>query len=210
MHTAPVDQNGTDLYAVKDTLCPNYDVVFTNNKINQDTLNELYNVSDCTINIANNEGFGLTTAESVMAGTPIIVNVTGGLQDQCGFKQSGVEFSADDYEQIGSLHRRNEWEDKVTYGDWCVPVWSSAINLNGSPVTPYIFDDRVNDDEVAEAILKVYNWGRKERKNRGLKGREWAIKNLSSKVMCDAMVKGIETTIENYKPRERYNLYKIV
>jgi glycosyltransferase involved in cell wall biosynthesis len=210
MHTAPVDQNGTDLYAVKDTLCPNYDVVFTNNKINQDTLNELYNVSDCTINIANNEGFGLTTAESVMAGTPIIVNVTGGLQDQCGFKQSGVEFSADDYEQIGSLHRRNEWKDKVTYGDWCVPVWSSAINLNGSPVTPYIFDDRVNDDEVAEAILKVYNWGRKERKNRGLKGREWAIKNLSSKVMCDAMVKGIETTIENYKPRERYNLYKIV
>jgi hypothetical protein len=24
------------------------------------------------------------------------------------------------------------------------------------------------------------------------------------------MVKGIETTIENYKPREKYNLYKIV
>ena len=210
MHTAPIDQNGTDLYAVKDTLCPNYDVVFTNTKINQDTLNELYNVTDCTINIANNEGFGLTTAESIMSGTPIIVNVTGGLQDQCGFKQAGVELDADDYTQIGSLHRKEEWKDSVTYGDWCVPVWSSAINLNGSPVTPYIFDDRVNDNEVAEAILKVYKWSKKERKERGLKGREWAIKNLSSKVMCDAMAKGIETTIKNYKPRERYNLYKIV
>ena len=49
-------------------------------------LNYLYNMADISANIASNEGFGLGTAESVMAGTPIVVNVTGGLQDQCGFK----------------------------------------------------------------------------------------------------------------------------
>ena len=38
------------------------------------------------MNMASNEGFGLGTCESLMAGTPIIVNVTGGLQDQCGFQ----------------------------------------------------------------------------------------------------------------------------
>ena len=36
-----------------------------------------------TINISINEGFGLGTCESVI-GTPITVNVTGGLQDQVG------------------------------------------------------------------------------------------------------------------------------
>jgi hypothetical protein len=64
MHTNPVDENGTDLPAVVDAICPDYDVKFTNLKLEQDKLNEIYNIVDCTINIANNEGFGLTTAES--------------------------------------------------------------------------------------------------------------------------------------------------
>ena len=37
-----------------------------------------------------------------MRGTPIIVNVTGGLQDQCGFKKDGKYFTEDDYKEIGS------------------------------------------------------------------------------------------------------------
>lgn len=204
MHTTPVDDNGTDLIAVKDALCPNYDVKFTNAKYEQDKLNELYNVVDCTINIANNEGFGLGTAESLMAGTPIIVNVTGGLQDQCGF-----DFTADDYIQIGTLHSKEE-RNKTPHGEWVIPVWSSAINLNGSPATPYIFDDRVNDNEVASAIMKMYKLGKKKRKEKGLKGREFVMNNLSNKIMCDKMIEGIEQTFDNFKPRERFNLYKIV
>lgn len=199
-HTNPVDENGTDLIAVKNALCPEYNVRFTNSKFEQETLNELYNTVDCTINIANNEGFGLTTAESLMAGTPIIVNVTGGLQDQCGFK-----YEADDYIKIGTLHKTKD----AAHGDWVVPVWPAAINLNGSVPTPYIFDDRINHEDVVEAIKTVYNWGPKKRKERGKKGREFMKKELSSKVMSDAMIKGIEQTIENFKPRKRYNLYKI-
>lgn len=201
MHTSAVDENGTDLNAVGNDLCPKYDIKFTNTKFEQDSLNQFYNVVDCTINIANNEGFGLTTAESIMAGTPIIVNVTGGLQDQCGFSST-----ANDYIEIGSLHQTKD----LPCGEWVVPVWPAAVNINGSVPTPYIFDDRVNNNEVATAIRTVYDWGRKKRKERGLKGREFAIKNLSSKVMCDSMSEGIETAIKNYKPKERFNLYKIV
>jgi glycosyltransferase involved in cell wall biosynthesis len=201
MHTSALDENGTDLYAVGNDLCPEYDIRFTNTKFEQNVLNELYNEVDCTINIANNEGFGLTTAESIMAGTPIIVNVTGGLQDQCGFP-----LTADDYIEVGSLHQTKGGVS----GEWVVPVWPAAVNINGSIPTPYIFDDRVNDNEVAMAIRTVYDWGRKERKERGKKGRKWAIKNLSSKVMCDTMSEGIETAIKNYKPKKRFNLYKIV
>ena len=201
MHTNPVDENGTDLYAVKNDLCSNYDVKFTNTKLEQDKLNDLYNIVDCTINIANNEGFGLTTAESLMSGTPIIVSVTGGLQDQCGF-----DFSADDYIEVGTLHKSKG----TPHGDWVIPVWPAAINLNGSVPTPYIFDDRVNDDEVADAIMEVYNWGRKERKARGKKGRDFVKTNLSSKVMADTMIQGIEQTLNNFKPRKRYDLYKLI
>ena len=78
---------------------------------------------DCTINISNNEGFGLSTAESLMAGTQIIVNVTGGLQDQCGFKNGKSLVSEKDYIKIGSLHDQRLWEDKVTHGEWVNPVW---------------------------------------------------------------------------------------
>ena len=204
MHTTPIDNNGTDLFAVKDKICPDYDVVFSSKKIESDVLNKLYNLADCTINIANNEGFGLGTAESIMAGTPIIVTVTGGLQDQCGF-----DFTADDYIHIKTLHDKQVHKD-TPHGVWVKPVWPSAININGSPLTPYIYDDRVNNNEVADAINEMYHLDRKQRKDNGQVGREWAIKNLSSKVMCDTMSEGIKKTIKNFTPRERFNLYKVI
>jgi len=203
MHTAAVDENGTDLPAVVESLCP-YDVKFTGLKLEQDKLNEIYNLVDCTINIANNEGFGLTTAESLMSGTPIIVNVTGGLQDQCGFN-----YSEEDYITFGTLHDKKT-HGSTLHGEWVVPVWPAAINLNGSVPTPYIFDDRVNDYEVSHAIGQVYSWTKEERKERGLKGREFMLDNLSNKIMCDKMIEGFEQTFENWKPRERFNLYRIV
>jgi glycosyltransferase involved in cell wall biosynthesis len=204
MHTNPMDENGTDLVAVKEAICPNYDVKFTDLKLEQDKLNHFYNAVDCTINIANNEGFGLTTAESLMAGTPIIVNVTGGLQDQCGFS-----YNENDYIQIGSMHDKDKY-NKEQHGEWVIPVWPSAINLNGSIPTPYIFDDRVNDNDVSNAIMKMYKFGKKKRKEKGLAGREFMINNLSNKIMCDKMIQGIEQTLDNFKPRKRFDLYKIV
>ena len=139
-----------------------------------------------------------------MSGTPIIVNVTGGLQDQCGFN-----YTADDYITFGSLHDKKT-HGSTLHGEWVVPVWPSAINLNGSVPTPYIFDDRVNDDEVANAIATVYSWGKKERKRKGLEGREFMINNLSNKIMCDKMIEGIEQTLDNFKPRKKFDLYKVI
>jgi len=137
-----------------------------------------------------------------MAGTPIIVNITGGLQDQCGF-----DYTADDYINVGTLSNLSK---ELKHGVWVDPIWPAATNINGSPLTPYIFDDRVNDEEVADKIMSLYMTDKELRKHNGLKGREFAIKNLSSKVMCDAMSEGIETTIKKFTPRERFNLYKIV
>jgi glycosyltransferase involved in cell wall biosynthesis len=213
MHTQPVDENGTDLPAIVETLASECNIIFSDKRRLQEELNQFYNMVDCTINIANNEGFGLGTAESVMAGTPIIVNVTGGLQDQCGFrfKDSGKLLTDADYVQIGSLHNWREWQDKLTCGEWVIPVWSKAQALAGSVPTPYIWDDRVDIYDVAQAIEKMYNTPKEERKIAGLKGREMFIgeMGLSHTNMCNQLEKGIESVFENWKPRQRYEIFKI-
>ena len=220
MHTSPRDQNGTDLIAVADRIAPNCDIKFSTDRVNQEQLNWLYNLSDCTINIAGNEGFGLVTAESVMAGTPSIVNVTGGLQDQCGFKwnvapkgmnEQWEYLTADDYVDIGSLHDWRKWEDKVTHGEWVKPIWPRVQTLVGSIPTPYIIDDKVDIYEVADAIRYWFDKTPEERKEAGLKGREEFLgeMGLNHTNMCQTLVDGIETTFKNWKPKEKFNVYKI-
>jgi len=213
MHTAPRDQNGTDLIEVADKIAPGCDIKFSTDRVTQEQLNWLYNLSDCTINIAGNEGFGLVTAESVMAGTPIIVNVTGGLQDQCGFKKKSTKkyFTAEDYKQIGSLHDWREWEDKVTHGEWVKPVFPRVQTMVGSIPTPYIIDDKVDVYDVTDAIRYWYDIPREERTKKALIGREEFLgeMGLNHTNMCKTLVDGIETTFKNWKPRKRFNVYKI-
>jgi glycosyltransferase involved in cell wall biosynthesis len=211
MHTQPVDENGTDLPAVIEAIASDVNIKFSEKRRPQQELNLIYNMVDATINIANNEGFGLATAESVMAGTPIIVNVTGGLQDQCGFKVEGNVLVADDYIKIGSLHEWRKWEGKAEPGPWAIPVWSRALALAGSVPTPYIWDDRVDLHDVADAIQKMYNTPKEERKANALIGREHFINEagLSHTNMCQTLMDGIESTFENWKPRQRFEVFKV-
>ena len=211
MHTAPRDQNGTDLIAVADRIAPGCDIKFSTERITQKELNYIYNIADCTINIAGNEGFGLVTAESVMAGTPIIVNVTGGLQDQCGFKVDGEYLTAEDYKEIGSLHNWRDWEDKVTHGEWVKPVFPKVQTMVGSLPTPYIIDDKVDVYEVADAIRYWYDKTSEQRTKAGLKGRKEFLgeMGLNAKNQNKQMADGILKTIENWKPKEKFNVYKL-
>jgi len=211
MHTQPIDENGTDLPAVIAAMAPDVNIIFSEKRRPVEELNLIYNIADATINIANNEGFGLATAESVMAGTPIIVNITGGLQDQCGFTLDSKLLDAEDYIKIGSLHEWRKWEKTVKHGEWATPIWSRAQALAGSVPTPYIWDDRVDVDEVAEKILEVYNTPKEIRKENGLKGREAFINDmgLTHINMCQQLENGIEDVFQNWKPRERFEVFKI-
>ena len=181
MHTQPVDDNGTDLPRVIADCAPEINVVFDTGRWNETELNYLYNIADVTINIPSNEGFGLATAESIMAGTPIIVNVTGGPQDQCGFVFQNEEVGGNwdytrptDYTKWGSLHDWRLWKDKLKWGDWVTPVWSTSRSFTGSVPTPYIFEDHVDYVEVADLIHYWYDMSRDDRKKKGLLGRDFA------------------------------------
>lgn len=210
MHTQAIDENGTDLTKVIEHCTPDSNIIILESRRPDEQINWLYNLADVTINVASNEGFGLATAESVMAGTPIIVNVTGGLQDQCGFRDSTDKLlTAEDYVTIGSVHKK-DWKDKLSWGEWVTPIWPvrSAV---GSVPTPYIFDDRIDWEEIVPELQYWYNLSKEERKESGLKGREWMIGdgNLNAKYMCDSLIGGIESTLENWKPRKKYSLIKL-
>jgi glycosyltransferase involved in cell wall biosynthesis len=213
MHTQPVDENGTDLPAVIQRLAPDCNIKFSTGKLNTEQLNQVLNVSDVSINICGNEGFGLGTAEAVMAGTPIIVLTTGGLQDQCGFrwKDSGELVTAEDYVKIGSLHNWRDSQDKVTYGEWVKPVWAKAQTMTGSVPTPYIIDDKIDIQDLADAMRYWYDIPKEERKKRGLVGHEFfkGPNGYHAQRMCDTLIEGMEGAFENWKPRKRFDLFKI-
>jgi glycosyltransferase involved in cell wall biosynthesis len=214
LHTQPVDQNGTDLPAVVEELCPDLNVIFSTNKLENKHLNYLYNIADVTINLASNEGFGLGTCESLMCGTPIIVNVTGGLQDQCGFKLRGEYINYRDYGAIESLHDWRKWEnnEELTHGEWVKPVWPKSRSLQGSPPTPYIFDDRADWYEVADRMNEWYEMSKEERDECGFKGHEFVCSDdamMSARHMCQLFKDHMNTAFDKWTPREKYEVHKI-
>ena len=214
MHTQPVDDNGTHLPNVVDAICPDYKVYFSDQKLEPKQLNHIYNMVDVTINIASNEGFGLGTCESLMCGTPIIVNVTGGLQDQCGFKYKDKFLTYKDYDWVKSLHDDRKWANNkdLTYGEWVKPVWPSNRALVGSVPTPYIFDDRCRWDDVAQAMKDWYDMDSEKRQECGMKGREFVMGDesmMTGKAMSQNFIDHMDVAFEKWKPRKRYSMFKV-
>ena len=209
-HTQPCDDNGTDLPRVHKHLCPEYDVCFTYEKggaFNDESMNLLFNSADVYINLASNEGFGLGSAEAITVGTPIIVNVTGGLQDQCGFTDDdGNLLTPEDYVELGSNHR-GEYKN---HGEWVKPVWPTSISLQGSPPTPYIWDDRCQPEDAAECLREFYDMGRKERKRLGSIGTKFFRENqMTAVAMADNFINSMNTALENWKPKKKYDMVSI-
>ena len=214
MHTQPVDKNGTDLPEVVSNLCPDYDVIFSHNKLEDKQLNFIYNIADIQVNIASNEGFGLGTAEAVMAGTPIIVNVTGGLQDQCGFKLNDKFLTYKDYFDVETLHDWKKWENnkELTWGEWAKPVWPRSRALMGSVPTPYIMDDRCDWEDAGEAIKYWYDMGKEKRNECGMKGHEFVMSDesmMSAEWMCKNFTDHMNKAWEKWTPRKNVSTYKV-
>ena len=209
MHTQPVDENGTDLYAVREAICDNsyVNVFFSQERLDTPQMNLLYNVADVGMLITSNEGWGLSLTETMMAGKMIIANVTGGMQDQMRFiDENGkwIDFTPD----FPSNHRGTYKE----CGEWAIPVFPSNISLVGSVPTPYIFDDRCAPEDVAKALEEVFNIGKEERDRRGLAAREWVTSDesgMSARQMCENVIDSMDETFEKFVPRTRYDLLKV-
>ena len=208
LHTHVVDENGTDLAAVQELLLngDQYNIVFIPDALDLNGMNLLYNCSDAQILLTNNEGWGLSLTEAMLVGNPIIANVTGGMQDQMRFSINGkwIDFDAD----FPSNHNGTVKE----HGEWAFPVYPTNRSIQGSPLTPYIWDDRCNAEDAAEQIMNVYNLDKDERKARGLKGREWALSDeagFTGEKMGQRVIKTLDKLFETWKPREKYEFINV-
>lgn len=209
LHTQKADENGTDLQVVSDLLCnPEYQkVYFSEARLNTDDINLLYNLSDVTCLISSNEGWGLSLTESMMAGRMIIGNVTGGMQDQMRFVNDN-----NNWIDFNSEFCSNHFGTYKKHGEWAVPVFPTNLSIVGSIPTPYIFDDRCDFRDVAIAIEKVYNLSPEDRQSKGLEGRKWVTSDesmMSAKNMSLNIINAINETLDNFKPRKKFELIKI-
>jgi glycosyltransferase involved in cell wall biosynthesis len=125
MHTDPQDPHGQDLpHLIRHLGVDQGQVFLSTQKVQPEQLAEMYNMADYTINISDAEGFGLSTLESLSCGTPIIVNMTGGLQEQ--------------------VTDGTNWFGKGIY-----PASKTVI---GSLQVPYIYEDRMSQEDFTNAL----------------------------------------------------------
>jgi glycosyltransferase involved in cell wall biosynthesis len=182
LHTDPNDPYGQDVNVIlRDFGLDKGQVLISKDKVPPQNLAAMYNIADIVVNISDAEGFGLATLESLSCGTPIVVTMTGGLQEQ------------------------------VTDGeDWFgVGIEPCSKSLIGSQQVPYIYEDRISETDFINALNKMLDMSREERKEIGLKGREHVLNNYNfenfEKTWVDVMTRiheesGSWENRKGYKP----------
>jgi len=186
MHTDPNDVHGQDLVGIiEDLELNNGQVQFSTDKLPPEHLAVMYNLADLTINISDAEGFGLATLESLACETPIVVNMTGGLQEQ------------------------------VTDGeDWFgVGIEPASKAIIGSQNVPYIYEDRLNKKDFINALKKMYNMSQEERDKLGKAGRDHVMNNYNFKKYGEQWVDFMVSVHEKFgswDTRKHYTPWEIV
>ena len=152
MHTDAQDPHGQDLPHLIEHLGVNEgQVLLSTDKVSAEDLAGMYNAADFTINISDAEGFGLATLESLACGTPIIVNMTGGLQEQVTDGENWFGFGIE-------------------------PASKAVI---GSLQVPYIYEDRVSQKDFHASLKKAIGLTPKAYKKMSIQGRDHVKKNYN-------------------------------
>jgi glycosyltransferase involved in cell wall biosynthesis len=171
MHTDPKDPHGQDLPHIIDQLGVNDgQVLLSINKIAPEDLANLYNTADYTINISDAEGFGLGTLESLSCGTPIIVNMTGGLQEQVT-------------------------DGKNWFGIGIEPASKAVI---GSLEVPYIYEDRISQQDFTKALTRAVNMSDKAYQKMSVQGREHVRNNYNFETFEKRWVELMDDIMERH------------
>ena len=135
---------------------------------------------DCTVNISDAEGFGLSVMESLSCEVPVIVNMTGGPQEQV---TDGKEF----------------------FG---IGIEPTARAIIGSQDVPWIYEDRVCEQDFVEALLKIYNMGSDKRKELGKKGRDYMLRDYSMENYKKQWIEVMDSVVEKYGSYDTRKNYK--
>ena len=186
MHTDAQDPHGQDLpHIIKHIGVDQGQVMLSTNKVPPEDLATMYNAADFTINISDAEGFGLATLESLSCGTPIIVNMTGGLQEQ--------------------VTDGSNW-----FGYGIEPTSKTVI---GSLQVPYIYEDRISQEDFEKYMTKALKMSDKMYKSISKQGIEHVKKHYNFDDYEKGWVKIMDEFIErngSWETRDSYQRWHLL
>jgi glycosyltransferase involved in cell wall biosynthesis len=184
LHTDPKDKAGNNLIEIAKSLNILHTVAFSTQKLDTSFINILHNISDVTLNISFNEGFGLTTLESMMTGTPIIATKTGGL-----------------YRQVV------DYRDNTENG---VALDPDVTSMSGNQNVTSIFEDYVSCDNVAKAINKFFNMSIEEKNILSKKVEDYAIFEFNYEDTVNDWHESLNKAIKEFECQKKMIRTKIV
>ena len=164
-------------------------------------------MADVHFMMTDNEGWGLSLTEGLMAGSMIVAPVQGGMQDQMRFEDENgdwVNFTSDWPTNSNGRYKK--------CGEWAIPMFGKTRSLKGSPQTPYIYSTQVDIEDAGLALLSCYNLGKEEIHRRGFKGREWLLSEeakMTSSGMGENFIKNINILFDKWKPIEKFSVEKV-
>ena len=186
MHTDAKDPHGQDLPHIINHLGLHQgQVLLSTTKVAPQQLANLYRAADYTINISDAEGFGLATLESLSCGTPIIVNMTGGLQEQVTDGKNFFGFA----------------------------INPSSKTVIGSLQVPYIYEDRISQTDFEKSLTKALRLPSKKYRQMSAAGRRHVLKSYNfekfEKSWVDLMDKVIEEN-GSWESRKQYKNWHLM
>tara|TARA_R110002074_G_scaffold111859_1_gene239752 strand:+ start:2036 stop:3301 length:1266 start_codon:yes stop_codon:yes gene_type:complete len=186
MHTDPVDPHGQDLVAIiKELGLTDGQILLSREKVPPSHLSMIYNMADCTINISDAEGFGLATFESLACETPIIVNMTGGLQEQVT-------------------------DGKQWFGIGIEPASKAVI---GSQQVPFIYEDRVSKEDFIDSLVNFTNMSKEDRMKMGAAGRKHVLDNYSMEQFAkkwELILDDLHDSFGSWETRKNYKSWEML
>ena len=184
LHTDPFDQEGPNLLAVAEMLGIKDNIVVSTERVGFEEMNILHNISDFVINISYAEGFGLSTLEAMMTGTPIIAPLTGGQSRQIIDHRDGSE------------------------NGFALPI--EMQTLVGSQTVPYILEDYTSTDTIADRLWKMYALGKEGRAALGKKCFDYANFEFNYQDVVDKWHDSMLETVLKFKSSKRKKSYKLM
>lgn len=171
MHTDARDPHGQDLpHLINHLGLENGQVLLSSEKVPAEKLADIYRTADFTINISDAEGFGLATLESLSCGTPIIVNMTGGLQEQVT-------------------------DGKNWFG---IGIEPSSKTVIGSLQVPYIYEDRISRSDFMKSLSKALRMPAKKYNQMSAAGMKHVNKNYNFEKFERSWVELMDSVIEEH------------
>jgi len=183
LHTDPTDSEGPNLYSTVEGLGIIDNVFFSRDRLEFDKINVLHNLADCYVNISFAEGFGLGTLEAMQCGVPIVATKTGGMIRQVVDHRDGSENG--------------------------VALDVELKTLVGSQQVPYIYEDYVSCETIANGFMKLYELGPAERKKLGQKARNYALSEFNIYDTVNDWHNSLLETIERFKTQKKWTIEEL-